>query len=119
MLDHVLMMYIVVNPLSCALVRPFDVPAPKKYTVGNEGADLDDVQLVIKQVYQACILTAAFAMNIAYAKDPLRLGMPYVARASWLSTPPAKTLAIGYFVPSSYRSRVDMNGSDFEPQALV
>jgi hypothetical protein len=57
-------------------------------------------------------------MNIAYAKVPLRLGIPYVARASVSSTPPTKTLAIGYFEPSAFRSFVDMNGSDFASQVL-
>lgn len=57
-------------------------------------------------------------MNIAYAKVPLSLGMPYLARASVSSRPPGKILEVGYFFPSADRSRVDMNGRDFEPQAL-
>ena len=57
-------------------------------------------------------------MNIEYAKVPERLGIPYWARASWLRIPPVKTFAMGYFVPSCDRSRVDMNGNDFASQVF-
>jgi hypothetical protein len=49
MLGHVLMMSIVITPLSCALVRSFDVPAPKEDAVGNQRADLEDTQLITKR----------------------------------------------------------------------
>ena len=90
--------------------------------MGNQGTNLEDDQSVARRVidvYWAWVLTAAFAMNIAYAKVPLSLGIPYCARASSLSTPPVKTSVMGYFEPSSDRSRVDMNGSDCAPQVLV
>ena len=57
-------------------------------------------------------------MNIEYAKLPVSLGIPYSAKAVWLRIPPVKTSALGYTEPFSVRSRVDMNGCDFESQAL-
>lgn len=79
MLGHVLMMSVVITPLPCAPISPFDVPAPKEEAVGNQGTDLGDVQSVTRQVINmrwAWVLTAAFAMNIEYAKVPLSLGIP-------------------------------------------
>lgn len=35
MFGHVSMVPIAIAPLSCARVRPFDVPTPKEDTVGN------------------------------------------------------------------------------------
>ena len=58
-------------------------------------------------------------MNIAYAKLPVSLGIPYLAKASLLSTPPVKTFVMGYVEPSSDRRRVDMKGCDLDFQALV
>jgi len=40
-------------------------------------------------------LTAAFAMNMAYANVPVSLGKPYFAKAVLSSTPFTKTLALG------------------------
>jgi hypothetical protein len=40
MLGHVRMMSIVISPLSCTLIRPDDIPAPKEKAVGNQGTDL-------------------------------------------------------------------------------
>jgi hypothetical protein len=63
-------------------------------------------------------LTAAFAMNIAKAKLPVSLGNPNWNNASSSRTPPANTLSIGYLVPFSVRSLVDMNGRELAPQPL-
>lgn len=59
-------------------------------------------------------LTAAFAMSIANANDPVSLGIPCSNKAASSSTPPGNTLLTGYAVPLALRSLVDMKGSDRE-----
>jgi hypothetical protein len=65
--------------------------------MGNEGANLNTLDL-FKDLWERRP-TAAFAMNIAYANVPVILGRPYLASADLSSTPPTKTLVLGYFFP--------------------
>lgn len=58
------------------------------------------------------------AINIANAKVPDNLGIPYFSRADVSSTPPGNTLVIGYFVPFSVSSLVDIKGKDCASQPL-
>lgn len=55
-------------------------------------------------------------MNNPNANDPASLGRPYFSNADLSSTPPAKTLVMGYDLPLASMSLVDMNGSEREFQ---
>lgn len=120
MFCHMSMMRIVVLSRLHAAVGALDVTSPEESGVCDQSTNLmsRSVSSALRCFQNSNQHTAALAMNSAYAKDPLRRGMPYCSSAALSRTPPLNTLATGYDFPLWLFSVVDMKGSDREFHAL-
>jgi len=114
MLGHVFVVSIIESSFFGTFVRSNDILTPEQDAVNDQGSDLSSLDFELKISISLVIRTAAFAMSIAKAKDPVSFGKPCSNKAASSSTPPGNTLSTGYVVPLALRSLVDMKGRDLE-----
>ena len=84
-LGHVRMVAIIVSTLLGVFVCLDDIASPEEEAMSDEGANLKGCQytgVAIRGQYGVMGLTAALAINMAYAKLPVSRGIPYFSSAS-------------------------------------